>query len=240
MAEAHSSLRACLVSLYARFAADGEEAQQEWLAFLRRVDGQLAEALTACVRRSLHEVARALQGEHRGAGVSPVFVVSVVLDTNSRWVGVGWGAYVCVVLVCACACAVEEEQGCFPTMGRQAVHCQAVSRHALVLCRSGTFCRWAEGRQLGTPHRQGVCTRSRCLHVAGWNSSRRCNRCTKRCRPPARVPWRRWRACPACCQRCWRAVPLRDRCRLASGWRQLARQEMHPCTGPPALLNIAG
>ncbi|KAL4458111.1 hypothetical protein ABPG75_012976 [Micractinium tetrahymenae] len=84
MGEAYSALRASQVSLYRRFAADSEEVQQEWLAFLRRADAQLLDALTACVRRSLHEVARALQGEHRGAEVSPVFVLSVVLDTNSR------------------------------------------------------------------------------------------------------------------------------------------------------------
>lgn len=94
MAGACSSLRASLVCLYPRFAADGEEVQQEWLAFLRRADAQLLEALAACVRRSLHEVARALQGEHKGAELSPVFVLLVVLDTNSRWEG-GQGCVCC-------------------------------------------------------------------------------------------------------------------------------------------------
>lgn len=84
IAAACSALRARLVCLHRRFAADGEDVQQEWLAFLRRADAQLLEALTACVRRSLHEVAGALQGEQRGAEASPVFVLTVVLDTNMR------------------------------------------------------------------------------------------------------------------------------------------------------------
>lgn len=46
----------------------------------------MLEALTAAVRRSLHEVARALNGDRKGSEVPPVFVLSVVLDSN-RWVG---------------------------------------------------------------------------------------------------------------------------------------------------------
>lgn len=84
LADAHSSLRACLVSLWARFAGDSEEVAAEWLAWLRRADQSLLEALTTCVRRSLHEVARAVQGEHKGVELSPVFVLGVMLDTNGR------------------------------------------------------------------------------------------------------------------------------------------------------------
>lgn len=84
MGEAYAALRASLVSLYSRFASDGEEVQAEWLAWLRRADAAVLEALTACVRRSLGEVAHALQGSHCSAEVSPVFVVSTILDTNGR------------------------------------------------------------------------------------------------------------------------------------------------------------
>jgi hypothetical protein len=84
MGEAYCRLRVTLVSLYRRFASDTEEVQREWLAFLRRADAQLLEALTACVRRSLHQVVRLLQGEHKGAEVPPAFVLSVILDTNGR------------------------------------------------------------------------------------------------------------------------------------------------------------
>ena len=100
MSEAYTALRASLAALHRRFAGDSEEVQAEWLAFLRRADGQMLEALTACVRRSLHEVARALAGEHRGAEVSPVFVLSIILDTNGRWVGrwVGGRGHICGVL----------------------------------------------------------------------------------------------------------------------------------------------
>jgi len=90
MADAYSQLRASLVSLYRRFAADSEDVQHEWVAYLRRADGQVLDALTACVRRGLYEVARALQGEHKAAEISPVFVLSVILDTNGRWVLHGW------------------------------------------------------------------------------------------------------------------------------------------------------
>ena len=103
MSEAYAALRASLVSLHRRFAGDSEEVQAEWLAFLCRADVQLLEALTACVRRSVHEVARALAGEHKGAEVSPVFVLNVILDTNGRWVG-GWvagGAALCRVRMSA-------------------------------------------------------------------------------------------------------------------------------------------
>lgn len=55
----------------------------------------MLEALTGAVRRSLHEVVRALVGEKKGAEVPPVFVLSVVLENNSRWVGDGF----------ACRCA---------------------------------------------------------------------------------------------------------------------------------------
>ena len=56
----------------------------------------MLEALTAAVRRSLHEVVRALVGEKKGAEVPPVFVLQVVLETNDRCgglgrVGGGWG-----------------------------------------------------------------------------------------------------------------------------------------------------
>lgn len=89
MAEAHAALRARLVALYSRFAGDGEEVQAEWLAWLRRGDAALLDALTACVRRSLGEMARALAGDQRGGGaaaaeVSPVLTLSVILDTNGR------------------------------------------------------------------------------------------------------------------------------------------------------------
>lgn len=102
MSEAYAALRASLVSLHRRFAGDSEEVQAEWLAFLRRADVQLLEALTACVRRSVHEVARALAGEHKGAEVSPVFVLNIILDTNGRWVGrVTVGVALCRVRMCA-------------------------------------------------------------------------------------------------------------------------------------------
>ena len=83
MRDVHSQLRGTLVSLYRRFAGDGEEVQHEWLAHLQRADEQLLDALTTCVRRSLHEVARLLQGDGK-AEAAPVFVLSVVLDTNGR------------------------------------------------------------------------------------------------------------------------------------------------------------
>lgn len=93
LADVHSRLQSTLVSLWARFACDSEEVAAEWLAWLRRADQSLLDALTACVRRSLHEVARALQGDHKGAELSPVFVLGVILDTNGRWAGSeGWGA----------------------------------------------------------------------------------------------------------------------------------------------------
>lgn len=97
LADAHSSLRASLVSLWARFAGDSEEVAAEWLAWLRRADQSLLEALTACVRRSLHEVARALQGEHKSAELSPVFVLGVILDTNGRCAGGGEREGSCMV-----------------------------------------------------------------------------------------------------------------------------------------------
>ena len=91
MAAAYTELRASLVALHARFAGDSDDVQREWLAWLRRADATLLEALATCVRRSLAEVARALQSEARGGGaaagaaaeVLPVFLLSVSLDASS-------------------------------------------------------------------------------------------------------------------------------------------------------------
>lgn len=86
MEDAHARLCVSLVALHARFAGDGAEVQAEWLAFLQRADAALLEALTACLRRSLHEVARVLQGDSKRAdAVSPTLALSVILDTNGRW-----------------------------------------------------------------------------------------------------------------------------------------------------------
>lgn len=192
MAEAYDVLRSALVSLYRRFAADSEEVQQEWLAFVRRADAALLEALTACVRRSLLEVARALQGgEQRGGGgggaggagaeVSPVFVLNVILDTNGRQVG-GAGL-------------LQSQQGmqCAVEQHKQAQYCSSRG-HVL------------------PPNKHPALT----LH-AGWSSSPHCSSFSTRCMPPAPVLWIPWRACHACCQRCWRAAPPLGRCPPASG-----------------------
>ena len=78
-------LCASLAALYRRhFAGDSEEVQLEWLTYLRRSEASLQEALGGCVRRSLQEVLRALQGSG-GGEISPLFVLNVVLDvTNGR------------------------------------------------------------------------------------------------------------------------------------------------------------
>ncbi|GAB4820450.1 hypothetical protein N2152v2_007496 [Parachlorella kessleri] len=80
----HARVKAALVSLYRCLSKDSEEVQHEWLHFLQRVDAQVLEALTACVRRSLTEVVRALNGDKKGVEVPPVFVMQVVLESNNR------------------------------------------------------------------------------------------------------------------------------------------------------------
>ena len=92
LGEAHGQLCTALVALHARFASDSEEVQLEWLAYLRRADAAVLESLAACVRRSLLELVRALQGGHKGEDAgSPMFVLNVILDTtNGRWAWWGW------------------------------------------------------------------------------------------------------------------------------------------------------
>lgn len=85
LAEAYASLRAALLSVHACLATDGEEVQREWLAYLGRADAALLEAAAALVRRSLHELARALGGE-RGRGGSeapPLFQLALALDSST-------------------------------------------------------------------------------------------------------------------------------------------------------------
>lgn len=118
MQDAYCQLRASLVSLYRRFAGDSEEVQREWLAFLQRADTQLLDALTACIRRSLHEVARVLQGEHKAAEVPPLFVLNVVLDTNGRQVPQHATAFSRAGLrCCSWACHVFRPSACLPVSG---------------------------------------------------------------------------------------------------------------------------
>jgi hypothetical protein len=82
-------LRDVLVSLFLHFKADSEEVYREWLAFVRRADERLLESLTVSVRHSLHDLARVLHNEQKGADGLPVFVLRMFLDTNGRWASLG-------------------------------------------------------------------------------------------------------------------------------------------------------
>ena len=83
LAEAYIRLQDRLVAEYSCFAGDSNDVQHEWLAHLQHMDAQILEAITVMVRRSLHEMARALQRERKASEVPPLFVLSLVLDTNT-------------------------------------------------------------------------------------------------------------------------------------------------------------
>ena len=64
------------------FAKDSEEVQREWVKFTQKLDKKVEDSLRYCVKRSLQEFSRLLNGDNKSHEVSPLFHVTLVLSQN--------------------------------------------------------------------------------------------------------------------------------------------------------------
>lgn len=87
---AHKDITDILAGIYKFFAADSEEVQREWVRFTQKIDRQIETALRYTVKKSLQELAKALNGESKGrrtvedADIPPILRVTAVLEKNNR------------------------------------------------------------------------------------------------------------------------------------------------------------
>lgn len=77
----HEELRALLSASYETFKNDGEEVQREWRKFVHGLDASVEDALRLTVKRSLQELARAINGDAK-TDVQPLFQITVTLHTS--------------------------------------------------------------------------------------------------------------------------------------------------------------
>lgn len=86
----HAEITEIMSVLYKFFAGDSEEVQREWVRFTQKIDLQLEAALRHTVKKSLQELAKALNGDSKGrrtaedADVPPILRVTAVLERNNR------------------------------------------------------------------------------------------------------------------------------------------------------------
>jgi dynein heavy chain len=64
------------------FSKDSEEVQREWVKFTQKIDKRVEDSLRHCVKRSLQEFSRLLNGDNKSHEVSPLFHVTLVLNQN--------------------------------------------------------------------------------------------------------------------------------------------------------------
>jgi dynein heavy chain len=64
------------------FSKDSEEVQREWVKFTQKIDKRVEDSLRYCIKRSLQEFSRLLNGDNKSHEVSPLFHVTLVLNQN--------------------------------------------------------------------------------------------------------------------------------------------------------------
>lgn len=84
---AHETIQVILSNLYEVFRLDGKDIQHQWTKFIDKMDEKVCDALRVCVKRSLQEMSRAINGEggkskDNAAEVHPLFKVNVILDNT--------------------------------------------------------------------------------------------------------------------------------------------------------------
>ncbi|TPX53528.1 hypothetical protein SeMB42_g00716 [Synchytrium endobioticum] len=81
---AHESIKQTLLSVFEFFRNDGREVLAQWALFVARVDKMVEEALRLTVKRSLQDIAKAINGEgkSRDSSVQPLFKVNVMLENQ--------------------------------------------------------------------------------------------------------------------------------------------------------------
>lgn len=78
--DAHHHISEVLLNTYSYFESHPPEIQREWKNFVTKIDLKLEEALKACVKRSLQDLTRTLNGDSKSEP-SPLFKVQAVLDS---------------------------------------------------------------------------------------------------------------------------------------------------------------
>eukprot|EP01116_Phalansterium_solitarium_P023771 TRINITY_DN849_c1_g1_i4.p1 TRINITY_DN849_c1_g1~~TRINITY_DN849_c1_g1_i4.p1 ORF type:complete len:3887 (-),score=1955.58 TRINITY_DN849_c1_g1_i4:123-11783(-) len=81
--EKHAEIRQLMTATYQVFRADSAEVQRHWYRFTQKVDKMLEQALRQAVKRSLHELAKAINGDGKN-DVAPLLHVNVVLEHSQR------------------------------------------------------------------------------------------------------------------------------------------------------------
>ncbi|GBG32973.1 Dynein heavy chain 2, axonemal [Hondaea fermentalgiana] len=79
---AHASIMATLEELRRNFEGHPAEVQREWQRFVSKTDKMLGDALRQAVKRSLQDLARAINGDNK-TEPQQLFKVNVVLDSNN-------------------------------------------------------------------------------------------------------------------------------------------------------------
>jgi len=82
LASAHESISSTLQALYLNFEEDPTDIQKEWRRFVAKTDKLLGDSLRQCVKRSLQELSRAINGDSK-TEPQQLFKLSVVLDRNN-------------------------------------------------------------------------------------------------------------------------------------------------------------
>jgi len=77
----HDDIKQLMAESYEVFSTDGEDIQREWQRYVAKTDQAVEDSLRTTVKRSLQEIARAINGDAR-TEVHPIFKVNVVLDKD--------------------------------------------------------------------------------------------------------------------------------------------------------------
>ncbi|KAG4103981.1 dynein heavy chain and region D6 of dynein motor-domain-containing protein [Neocallimastix lanati (nom. inval.)] len=83
----HDSIKYNLRCSYEFFLNDGKEIQIYWGKYVKEIDKKVEEALRMAVKKSLQEIAKAINGEGKGreennSEIQPLFKVNVILDNK--------------------------------------------------------------------------------------------------------------------------------------------------------------
>ena len=79
--ECHNSTKSIMKQMYEHFRQDPVDVQREWAMFTKETDKRVQDSLRKTVRKSLHELSRAINGDAKN-DPQPLFKVNVVLESN--------------------------------------------------------------------------------------------------------------------------------------------------------------
>eukprot|EP00002_Diphylleia_rotans_P022931 TRINITY_DN4501_c0_g1_i3.p1 TRINITY_DN4501_c0_g1~~TRINITY_DN4501_c0_g1_i3.p1 ORF type:complete len:4513 (-),score=1142.54 TRINITY_DN4501_c0_g1_i3:360-11993(-) len=77
--QSHREMKEIMRNTYEVFKNDSDDVQGEWNRYVQKVDKMVEDALRQTVKRSLQELARAINGDGK-TEVQPIFLVNVVLE----------------------------------------------------------------------------------------------------------------------------------------------------------------